>query len=1053
MNLTALCIRRPVATYMAALIVIILGAISFMKIPVDLMPEITFPTVTVSTSYENVGPLEVETLITEPIEKAVSSVEGVEEVSSVSVEGRSQVRVSFNWNKDLEAAVSDIRSRIDRLRDDLPEDAEAPVISKYDVNASPIMFIGISGQLNPIALRTLVENEVQYRLERVPGVASTDIRGGLEREIHVNLALDRLKAFDISPNQVIRALRAGNVNLPGGHVDRAHLEVSVRTMGEFTNLDQIRNTVVATRKGTAIYVKDLGEVEDSFKELDHAVRIHGANSVVISLLRQPSANTIGVVDRVKREVERINQDYNNIEVHVLRENARYIRNSITHVASAALWGGLLAIGVLLFFLRSLRSTFVIATAIPISVIGTFCLMYSQGFSVNIMSIGGLALGIGLLVDNSVVVLENIFRHFETSSGDRLRAVLEGTREVVGAITASTLTTLVVFLPLIFVPGSAGILFGQLAWVVFFSLTASLLVAVTVVPVLAYQLLGKSDQREPNWLLAKLFRMGERSQAGLDGGYQRVLGWSLKHRATVFLGACLLLAVSLLLYGDIGHEFMPRADEGDVQIIAETEEGSRIEETDTAFQQLEAIVQQEVTEPYRNFTHFGRFGWRARGKNQGHVHVWLEPRATRERSDQEIVQALRRKVRTVPGVQVRVRARAGLFIFRRLGFTEGDNLDVHVRGHDLEEIQSLARRVKGAMDEVDGIVGVRINRQGGQPEMGIHIDRERAANLGVPVETIAQSVQASVGGNRATFYREGGDEYDVMVRLQESDRTDLNELLNVSIANDSGKVFPLKNLVKLEERRGPMEIHRLNQERVVSISGEVVGRDIAGAVTDLNQELDRIQLSPGVFIQIAGDFEEQQKAFAELLIGFLLALLLVYMVMAAQFERLLDPLVIMFAVPFAAIGVLAALYLTGTTLNVNSYIGSIMLVGIVVNNAIVLVDYMNLKQREDRLSVYEAVILAGRTRLRPILMTTATTVLALVPMAFGWGEGGEVQAPMARVVIGGLTTSMLITLVLIPVIYASAKERSFLKRFARSRGPIAEPSRVAGQASKSVTPHA
>jgi len=1012
---------------MVALIVVILGAISFMKIPVDLMPEITFPTVTISTTYENVGPLEMETLVTEPIEKAVSSVEGVEEVTSVSVEGRSQVRVSFSWNKDLEGAVSDIRAKIDRLRDQLPEAAEAPVVTKYDVNASPVMFIGVSGQMNPVALRTFVENEVQYRLERVPGVASADIRGGLEREIHVNLSLDRLKAFDISPNQVIRALRAGNVNLPAGHLDRAHLEVSVRTMGEFTDLNQLRNTVVATRKGTPIYVKDLGEVEDSFKELDHAVRIHGENSVVISLLRQPNANTIGVVDRVKREVERINQDYSNIDVHVLRENASYIRNAVTHVASAALWGGVLAILVLLFFLRSLKSTFVIATAIPISIVGTFCLMYFQGFSVNIMSFGGLALGIGLLLDNSVVVLENIFRHFETSPGDRLRAVLEGTREVVGAITASTLTTLVVFLPLIFVPGSAGILFQQLAWVVFFSLAASLIVAVTVVPVLAYQLLGRASQHQPGWFMAKLFRLGEMSQAGLDGGYQRVLRWSLRHRATVFLGACLLLAGSLFIYPDIGQEFMPRADEGDVTINAETEEGSKIEETDTAFQQLEAIVKAEVTEPYRNFTHFGRFGWRARGKNEGHLHIWLESRTTRDRSDEDIARALRRKVGAVPGVRTRVRARGGLFIFRRLGFTEGDNLDVNVRGHDIAEIEGVARQVKAAMDDVNGIVGARINRQGGQPEMGIHIDRERAANLGVPVETIAQSVQASLGGNRATFYREGGDEYDVMVRLRESDRTDLGGLLNVSVANSSGKVFPLKNLVSLEERRGPMEIQRLNQERVVSVSGEVMGRDLGAAVADLQQALDRIDVSPGVFIHIGGDFEEQQKAFAELLIGFMLALLLVYMVMAAQFERLLDPLVIMFAVPFAAIGVLLILLLTGTTLNVNSYIGSIMLVGIVVNNAIVLVDYMNLKQREDRLSVYEAVVLAGRTRLRPILMTTLTTVLALVPMALALGEGGEVQAPMARVVIGGLTTSTLITLVLIPVIYASVKERSFLKR--------------------------
>ena len=1038
MNLTALCIRRPVATYMVALIVMILGAISFLKIPVDLMPEITFPSVTISTSYDNVGPLEIETLISEPVEKAVSSVEGVEKVTSVSVEGRSQVRVSFSWGRDLEGAVSDIRSKIDRIRDDLPEDAEAPVISKYDVNASPVMFIGISGQMNPVALRRLVEDEVQYRLERVPGVAAADIRGGLEREIHVDLSLDKLKAFDIAPEEVVRALRSGNVNLPAGRVDRAHLEVSVRTMGEFTDLSQIGDTVVTQRNGTPIRIKDLGQVEDSFKELDHAVRIHGSSAVVISLLRQPSANTISVVDSVKRAIERINQDLTDIDVYVLRENARYIRNSITHVGSAALWGGLLAIVVLLFFLRSVRSTVVIATAIPISIVATFTLMYFRDFSVNIMSFGGLALGIGLLLDNSVVVLENIYRHNESNPEDRLRSVLEGTREVVGAITASTLTTLVVFLPLIFVPGSAGILFQQMASVVFFSLAASLIVAITIVPVMAYQLLGRSQQAKPGWFLSKVFRIGETSQAGLDRVYGHVLQWSLNHRLSVLAMACLLLASSFFLYPHIGQEFMPRADEGDVQIIAETEEGSKIEETDVAFKQIEDIVRAEVTEPYKNFTHFGQFGWRARGKNQGHIHAWLGPRATRDRSDQDIVRVLRRKVKDVPGVRARVRARSGLFIFRRLGFTDNDNLDVHVRGHNLVEAQRIARLVKSAMDEVQGIEGARINRQRGQPEMGIFIDRDRAANMGVPVNTIAETVQASLGGSRATFFRVGGDEYDVVVRLKEADRENLSSLLDVSVVNGNGKVFPLKNLVRLEERRGPMEIHRLNQERVVSVSGEVVDRDMAAAVTDLQASLSEITLPKDVFISIAGDYEEQQKAFAELLIGFLLALLLVYMVMAAQFERLLDPLVIMFAVPFAAIGVLLVLHWTGTTLNVNSYIGSIMLVGIVVNNAIVLVDYINLKLREERLSILEAVVLAGRTRLRPILMTTLTTVLALVPMALGWGEGGEVQAPMARVVIGGLSTSMLITLVLIPVVYATAKEQAASKRWSWFRRGAATP---------------
>lgn len=1044
MNLTALCLRRPVATCMAVLIVVILGVISFLKIPVDLLPEITFPRVTVSTNYPNVGPLEMETLVTVPVEKAVSSVEGVEDITSTSVEGRSQVRVSFGWNKNLEVAVSDIRARIDRIRDDLPPGAEAPVVSKYDVNASPIMFIGVSGQMDPVALRTFVEEEIRYRLERVAGVAAADIRGGLEREIHVQLSRDRLKAFNLSADQVIRALRASNVNLPAGSLGRAHLEVSVRTLGEFTNLDQLRNTVVATRDGTPIYVKDLGQVEDSFKDLNHEVRIHGSHAVVISLLRQPSANTIAVVDRVKQAIENINRELPAVKVTVLRENAHYIRNAVDNVTLAAVWGGMLALCVLLFFLRSLRSTVVIATAIPISIVATFALMYFQGFSINIISFGGLALGIGLLLDNSVVVLENIYRHHEAGT-ERREAVLRGTREVAGAITASTLTTVVVFLPLIFVPGSAGILFKQLAWVVFFSLAASLMVALTVVPVLAHHLLGRPGQARTGRFLSRLSRAGSSSQTGLDNVYQGLLRWCLRHRFTVVAAAALLLSSSLFLYQGIGSEFMPRADEGNVLILAETEAGSKIEETDRAFRQLEAIVNQEVTEPYRNFTHFGQFGWRARGKNNGHVHIWLGSRNTRERSDQDIVRALRRRVGEVPGVRARVRASSGLWIFRRLGFSDNDNLDVRIRGHDLGQLQRLARQVKSTMEGVDGIAGVRISRQGGQPEMGIRVDRERAASLGIPVETIARGLQASLGGTRATFYREGGNEYDVRVRLGDDDRANLSALLDQSVSDGSGRVLSLKNLVRLEERRGPMSIQRLNQERVVSISGEVAGREMAAAVADLQAAFAQIPLPQGMVIQVGGDFEEQQKAFGELRIGLLLALLMVYMVMAGQFERLIDPFVIMFAVPFAAIGVFASLHVTGTTFNVNSYIGIILLVGIVVNNAIVLVDYINLKMREEGLSVVDAVVLAGRTRLRPILMTTLTTVLALVPLALAWGEGGEIQAPMARVVIGGLLTSMLVTLVLIPVLYATVRERAWRRAEAR------ETEQAAGTAAPATEP--
>ena len=1020
MSLSGMSVRRPVTTYMVVLIVLILGGISFLKIPIDLMPEITFPTVTVSTNYENVNPQEIETLVVEPIEKAVSSVEGVEGVSSVSVEGRSQIRVSFTWGTDLDSAASDMRAKIDRIRDDLPRDAESPIITKYDVNASPIVYIGISADMDPISLRTFVENQIQYRIERVSGVASAEIRGGLKREIHVNLSLDKMKALGLSPADIVSTLRAENVNLPAGHFDRAHLEVTVRTLGEFTSLDQVRNTVVTLRGGRPVYLKDVAEVVDSYEEVDNVVRLNGRNAVVLRVRKQPTANTVAVSDGVKREIDRINQDHREVKVQALRDKARYIRNAIRNVSIAALWGGALAILILLFFLRNFRSAFVIATAVPISIVATFALMYFQGFTVNIMSFGGLALGIGLLLDNSIVVLENVFRHRERGAEKR-EAVLKGTGEVAGAITASTLTTLAVFLPLLFVPGTAGILFKQLAWVVFFSLATSLIVALTIVPVMTYQLLGAPLRDRQGGFMGGLFDLGKRSLSGMDKSYHALLGWALARRATVFLSAFALLVSSLFLYPSIGREFMPQADEGEVRIVAEMEEGANIEKMDETFRKLETVVDRNATETHDTFTHLGRTGWRARGKNKGHVHVWFGPRNTRQRSDKEIARDLRSKVQSVPGVKARVRSRSGLFVFRHLGLTEDDNLEVILRGHDLGVGRLLARQVKEKMEQVEGIAGVRINRQGGQPEMGLQIDREKAANLGIPVSTIARALETSLGGTRATLYREGGDEFNILVRLAQRDRRGLDTILDLTVPTGSGKLVPLKNLVRLEEGKGTMEIHRLNQERIITVSGEVIGRDMGGAMEELQASLRELRLPTDFSILFGGDYREQQEAFQELQLGLLLALVLVFIVMAAQFESFLDPLIIMFSVPFATIGILLVLVLTGTTLNVNSFIGIIMLAGIVVNNAIVLVAYINLKVQEDGMSVREAVLYGGRIRLRPILMTTLTTVLAMVPLAVGLGEGSEVQAPLARVVIGGLTTSALITLVLIPVLYATVKE--------------------------------
>jgi HAE1 family hydrophobic/amphiphilic exporter-1 len=896
------------------------------------------------------------------------------------------------------------------------------------------MFIGIAGDMDDVALRTLVENQIRYRLERVAGVASADIRGGLEREIHVNLNLDKLRGLNVSPAEVESALRAENVDLPAGHVDRAHRELTVRTLGQFTGLKQMRDSVVKLQGGTPIYLRDLATVEDSFREIDHVVRINGRGAVIVSLLKQPNANTVDVVDRVKREIVQINRDYPQIKIEALRENATYIRRAIDSVTQSALLGAIFAVLVLLLFLRSLRSTVIVGVAIPVSIVATFALMFFQGFTINIMSFGGLALGVGMLVDNSIVVLENIFRHRDQGQ-ERGAAVYDGTREVTGAIIASTLTTVVVFLPLLFIPGTAGELFKQLAWVIFFSLMVSLLVALTLVPVLSYQLMGVARQGSDNPVAARLSRAAKALMDGLERGYGALLIRALDNKSLVFSLAALLFFASLALFSEVGTEFMPKADEGEVQILAEMGEGTKISALDTAFAKIEAVVKNRVPEAQNVFTHFGQFGGRARGKNQGHVHIWLGPKNERRRSDEDIARDLRRAVNAVPGVVARVRARSGLFVFRRLGLAGDDNLEVNLRGHDLITAQRIAGEIRSQMEQVGGITGVRINRQGGQPEIGVHIDRGKAAALGIPVATIAQTVKTSLGGTRATLYRDGGDEFNVLVRLAERDRSKPQSVMDITVPTPSGKSVPLRNLIRVEERQGPAEIHRLNQERIVSLSGEVTGRDMGAVIQDLQARLRAVKMPAEFSLEVGGDYHEQREAFRELRWGLLLALILVYMVMAAQFESLRDPLLIMGSLPLATVGIVVTLWLCGSTINVNSFIGIILLTGIVVNNAIVMVDYINRQIQDGGRDLRQTVITGATARLRPVLMTTSTTVLAMVPLALALGEGGEVQAPLARVVIGGLTSSTLITLFFIPALYTAVREWKGVKAWQSGRSML------------------
>jgi HAE1 family hydrophobic/amphiphilic exporter-1 len=1025
MNISRFSVHRPVLTVMVSLIVIIVGGVSLSRLSIDLMPDITYPTLSISTEYENASPEEIEELITRPIEEAMSAVPGVEEVTSVSAEGRSSVRVTFTWGTDLDAAANDIRDRLDRVLPLLPDDAERPSLRKFDLASFPILILGASSNLDPIQMRRIIDNQITNRIERIPGVASLDVRGGLDREIHVNLNAEKLKALGLPIDQILNRIKEENINLPAGTLDQGLLDVTIRTPGIYNNLDELRNTVIAIREGVPIQLKEIASVEDAWQKVTRIVRVNGRPGVRMAVNKQSGKNTVEVASAVVKEIERINQDMPQIQIIPIIDTSDYIKRSITNVGTTILYGGALAVFVLLLFLRNIPSTAIIATSIPISVIATFALMYFSGFTLNLMTLGGLALGVGMLVDNAIVVLENVYRLRE-SGKDAESAAVDGSHEVMAAVVASTLTTLVVFLPLIFVRGMSGIMFKQLSYVVSFSLGCSLAVALTLVPMLASRVrtpvivdTGNGKVRG-GWI----FRITGRFFSGLEKEYGNLLRFSLTHRILILGGALFLLIGSLLLVPLVGVELMPETDEGEVRISAETAVGTRIDVVDDIFKKIEEIVKREVPEIDNTVSLIGASTWRARGSNTGEMRIALKPVKERTRSSEQIAAVLRQKLMFLPGVEVRTRAGQGLFILR-MGTAGGEKVQVEVRGHDLEISDALARRVEEVVENVEGITDAKISRETGTPEELIIVDRQKAASMKLTVSKIANMLQTVISGTSASNFREGGDEYRILVKLKDAEKKDLKDILDLPITNADGEPVVLRNVVQIIPKRGPVLIERKDQERVVYVAANISGRDMGSILADIREGLRNVPVPRDFSILFGGDYEEQQKAFRELMMSFILALVLVYMVMASLYESLRYPFVVMFSVPLAAIGVIMLLFLSDTTFNVQSFIGCIMLGGIVVNNAILLVDHINLLRRRDGLPVREAIEEAGRRRLRPILMTALTTILAMTPLALGIGEGAEAQAPMARAVIGGLLSSTLITLVLVPVVYALF-ERRYLK---------------------------
>ena len=1026
MSIPRIAIARPVTMFMISAIIILLGAISVTRLPVDLLPDVTYPTVSIFVRYPGVGPQEIEQLITRPIEQTVSAVAGLDQLNSTSSEGISRVSLSFNWGIDLNEAMDDMRMRLDRVRGRMPIDAEPMQIFRQDSNAMPIMSLGIEGNYDRVTLREMAENQIGPRLERVSGVAAVTTIGGLRRQIHVQLSKEKVAALELPVERISALLRAENQNTPLGEVNQGERTYLLRSQAQFQSLDEIRNLVLMTRGGVPIYVRDVAEVIDTTEDIRSLMRINGRPGVRLSVQKQSGTNTVQVADGIRAEIDRINLEMPNIKLNVLDDSSVYISRSINSVQEHALLGAGLVTLIIFLFLRSFRSTLIVCTSIPISVIGTFALLYFAGYTLNIMTFGGLALGIGMVVDAAIVVLENAYRHMEHGK-DRVTAAIEGSEEVWGAIVASILTHIAVFVPLLFLTGISSILFRQLSVVVIFSLLMSLLVAVTLVPVLCANLLKLPPPvEERTGIGGRLFTAGENFLEGMDDAYRRVLHKALAHRPMVIGAGALSVVAAVLMFPLLNTELAPQTDEGVVMVSAELAAGTRIERTDAIMGRLEQMTQQLVPEATTFIASAGSGGFGGGGgggTSRGYIQLFLVPKDERARSSEQIAFDLRRQLAGIPGVIVRANASGGNNQINRLmsgGQGNDSRMAVEIRGEDIAEGRRLAQDVQDLLQTTPGIADPRLARDEARPELAVQIDRPKAALFGLNTTQVANTIRTNVAGTVAAQFRQGGYEYPIIVRLKQEDREQVSDINDVMVNTASGVSMPVKNVMVIQSQLGPSQIDRKNQERMILVSAEpeIPLSEAVAAVTARLPEINRPQ---GFAIGFGAEVEQQAKTFNELRLVLILALILVYAVMASQYESLRDPFVIMFSVPTAAIGVVLALYLTNTSFNLQAYLGVIMLGGIVVSNAILLVDYTNILRRRDGMELREAVEVAGRTRLRPILMTSLATMLGLVPMALGIGEGSELQVPLARVVIGGLLTSTFITLVFVPTVYTLFEE--------------------------------
>ncbi len=1030
MKLADVSIKRPVFTTMIVLAILVLGIFSFIKLNVDQYPDVDIPVVTITTVLPGAGPEQIESDVTKHVEDAVNPIAGVDHISSISQEGVSIVTIQFKLEVNGQVASQEVREKVAAVRSELPDDVEDPIIQRYDPSSQPILTLTVAGQRTEKELTTYTKDVIQKRLENIQGVGSVTLVGGAEREILVAVDADRLKAYNLSIQDIVQSLASANVEVPGGTIKQGDRQYILRTMGKLDKVPEFQNIIVSSPGGESIYLSNVATVTDTTEEKTSITRLNGKLAVGLDIRKQSGSNTVQVAENLKKEISKLSSEIPaDINITIARDNSEFIKHSINDVLFDLIYGALLAVIVIYFFLANLRATVISAFALPTSIIGSFILMYALGFTLNVMSLLALSLAVGLLIDDAIVVIENIYRHMSEGESP-FEAAKAATEEIGLAVMAVTLTLVAVFIPVAFMPGIVGRFFYEFGITVSVAVMVSLFIAFSLTPMLSSRWLKREDEElspKGNIIEKTLYYFNHFFEY-LSDKYRTALNWSLFHRKTVVFGSIIIFILSFFLMGMLGSEFFPRQDQGEFTITIDAAPGSSLEQTDKIAKQLEAKVEKQKGVENVLTT----IGAGNNPVNNGSILVKLVSKKDRDFSVFDFINKLRDNT-NIPGANISYGTQTG---------PGGGQKPIifSIRGEELDQLKNYADQVESIVKSTPGAVDVESSLETSKPEVRVTIERQKASALGVNPASIATALRAMVDGVDATKFDEGGEQYNVRVKVKESDRNSIGEISNLPVKskNISGNgkpiLIPLDAVAFINKGTGPSKINRYDRQREIRIDANLSKRLLGPVLSDAQKEISRLNLQPGYSVKIAGSGEQQSESFGNILISLALAVIFVYLVLASQFESIIYPFSIMLSLPMAIIGAVIALLIFGSSMSVMSLIGIIMLMGLVTKNGILLVDYINVL-RGRGLKRSDATLQAGQTRLRPILMTTFAMIFGMLPVAFSFGEGSEFRSPMGQAVIGGLFTSTLLTLFIVPVVYTIFDDFSFAKikaKFSRKK---------------------